>query len=107
MLAIEGGQPAIGMQVDQGGIGQLAIMDQERGRMALEDRRRLPVEVDVVTYGQTQITEEQRAQLMEEMLRNEREIDPSRESSYLGNTDYQMNNGLILRFHDTSSAMWI
>ena len=44
---------------------------------------------------------------MEEMTRNEKEVDMAREPSYLGSTDYMMDNGMIVRLHDTSSAMWI
>jgi hypothetical protein len=53
------------------------------------------------------ITEEERAELMNEMARNERDPDPDRETSYLNNSDYRMDNGLILRYHEGPNTMWI
>jgi hypothetical protein len=95
----------------QGGGGQLALEDREGNRMAMEDRRpedrTLEVQMDFPVFGRINISEARRAELMEEMRRNERNPDPSRETTYLTNTDYRMDNGLTLRLHQAPSAMWL
>ena len=86
--------------------------------MALEDRRQLAIEAGPSTpapsapptrasaRGWHRVSEEQRSEMMNEMARTERDPDPSRESRRGVNTDYAMDNGLTLRFHQGSS-MWL
>jgi hypothetical protein len=57
--------------------------------------------------GQITISEERRAELMRAMRENERDPEPSRERETGNNTDYRMQNDLILRFHQTPSVMWL
>jgi hypothetical protein len=89
---------------------RLALEAGQTGQLALQAPV-VPVEVDIEpepgARGRFQITEDERAQLMNEMAPNERNPDPSRETSYMANTDYRMDNGLVLRFHDAPSAIWI
>jgi hypothetical protein len=56
--------------------------------------------------GWYRISEEQRAEMMNEMARGETAADPSRETRRGVNTDYAMGNGLTLRFHQGAS-MWL
>ena len=44
---------------------------------------------------------------MNDMARGESNLDPSRETVFLSNTDYRMDNGLLVRLHDTPSSMWL
>jgi hypothetical protein len=56
--------------------------------------------------GSYRISEEQRTQMMNEMARGETDADPSRETRRGLNTDYAMENGLTLRFHQGQSV-WV
>jgi hypothetical protein len=53
------------------------------------------------------ISEQRRAELMARMAANERVPDPSRERETGNNTDYRMQNGLILRFHQSPTVMFV
>ena len=44
---------------------------------------------------------------MAEMIQREREPDPQRLTTYRTNTDYKMENGLILRLHQAPSVIWL
>ena len=53
------------------------------------------------------ISEQRRAELMAIMAANERPVDPSRETDTDNNTDYRMQNGLILRLHQSPRVMYV
>ena len=68
----------------------------------------MEVEVDFLPApGPIVISETRRAELMAEMRQNARDVDPSRETETGNNTDYRMENGLILRLHETETVMWL
>ena len=75
--------------------------------MALEDRRRIEIVMDTPTFGRVSVTEQERRELMEEMEAGERNPDPSRVVISGSNTDYRMDNGLVIRLHEAPSTMWL
>ena len=62
---------------------------------------------DLPPPGPIVVSEQQRAELMEKMRQNVKAVDPSRETTTGNNTDYRMENGLILRLHQSPSVMWL
>jgi hypothetical protein len=91
-------QPARRQRMLEGPMGSQPALEDTRLQFELEESPAL---------GPIVISEQRRAELMAEMTPYERDADPSREQESGSNTDYRMQNGLILRFHQTSSVMWL
>ena len=101
------GTPLIEEVIEQPARRQRMLEGAMGSQPALEDAG-LQFEMETVPPpGPIVVSEQQRAELMEEMRQNARGVDPSRETVTGNNTDYRMENGLILRLHQSPTVMWL
>jgi hypothetical protein len=99
-------QPARRQRMLEGPMEQPALEDAPALDAPVEDSSTSAPPTRPSARGWYRISEEQRAEMMNEMARGETAADPSRETRRGVNTDYAMENGLTLRFHQGAS-IWL
>jgi hypothetical protein len=101
------GEPVIEEVIEQPARRQRMLTGATGSQPALTDVRMQFELEDVPVRGPITVSEERRKFLMDEMRQNVKAVDPSRERTTGNDTDYRMENGLILRLHQSPTVMWL